>query len=113
MAIFTSSVLRRAVAGAATFLIGFSGVAAAQDAYPNQPIRLIVPFAPGGSTDLVGRLIAEYVGRNLGQTIVVENKGGAGGALGAEQIARSKPDGYTQAWRPSAPMVRTRPFIQT
>lgn len=95
MAMFTSSVLRRAVAGAATFLIGFSGVAAAQDAYPNQPIRLIVPFAPGGSTDLVGRLIAEYVGRNLGQTIVVENKAGAGGAIGAEQIARSKPDGYT------------------
>lgn len=95
MSVFTSRFLRRAAAGAATFLIGCTGAAVAQDAYPTHPIRLIVPFAPGGSTDLVGRLIAEYVGKNLGQTIVVENKAGAGGALGAEQIARAKPDGYT------------------
>ncbi len=96
MSLFTSQFLRRAVAGAATFLIGCTGAAVAQDAYyPSAPIRLIVPFAPGGSTDLVGRLIAEYLGKNLGQSVVVENKGGAGGALGAEQIARSKADGYT------------------
>lgn len=95
MSLFTSKLLRRAVAGAATFLIGCTGAAVAQDAYPSAPIRLIVPFAPGGSTDLVGRLIAEYLGKNLGQSVVVENKGGAGGSLGAEQIARAKPDGYT------------------
>jgi len=95
MSVFTSKLLRRAMAGAATFLIGCTGAAVAQDAYPSQPIRLIVPFAPGGSTDLVGRLIAEYIGKQLGQTVVVENKAGAGGAVGAEQIARAKPDGYT------------------
>lgn len=95
MSVFTTKTLRRAMAGAATFLIGSTGVAVAQDTYPSHPIRLIVPFAPGGSTDLVGRLIAESVGKELGQTIVVENKAGAGGALGAEQIARAKPDGYT------------------
>lgn len=95
MSVFTSKILRRAVAGATTVLMACTGVAVAQDAYPTGPVRLIVPFAPGGSTDLVGRLIAEYLSKNMGQSVVVENKGGAGGALGAEQIARAKPDGYT------------------
>lgn len=94
---FSSSLLRRALAGAATFLIGCTaaGTALAADNYPSKPVRLIIPFAPGGSTDLVGRMIAEYVGRELGQTVVVENKGGAGGAVGAEFVARAEPDGYT------------------
>ena len=92
---FTAKLIRRVVAASATtVLLGCAGLANAAD-YPSHTVRLIVPFAAGGSTDLVGRLIAEYVGRELGQTIVVENKGGAGGALGAEQIARSVPDGYT------------------
>src|SRR5690554_1428664 len=95
MSVFTSKILGRAVAATATFLIGCTSVAVAQENYPSSPIRLVVPFAPGGSTDLVGRLIAEYLSKNLGQSVVVENKGGAGGALGAEHIARSKPDGYT------------------
>lgn len=94
MSMLVSKIVRQAAAGAATFLIGSTG-ALAQGDYPSHPIRLIVPFAPGGSTDLVGRLIAEYVGRDLGQPMVVENKAGAGGALGAEQLARAKPDGYT------------------
>lgn len=93
-ALLTAKLVRRALAGAATALIACTGTAVAAD-YPARPIRMIVPFAPGGSTDLVGRLIAEYVGRELGQSIVVENKGGAGGAVGAEHIARSVPDGYT------------------
>jgi tripartite-type tricarboxylate transporter receptor subunit TctC len=93
-ALFTAKIVRRALAGAATALIAGAGTAVAAD-YPARPIRMIVPFAPGGSTDLVGRLIAEFVGRELGQSIVVENKGGAGGAVGAELIARSVPDGYT------------------
>jgi tripartite-type tricarboxylate transporter receptor subunit TctC len=86
--------LRCALAGVATLMVGISGAAAAAN-YPDRPIHLIVPFAPGGSTDLVGRLVAEYVGRELGGTIVVENKAGAGGAVGAEAIARATPDGYT------------------
>lgn len=87
---------RRAVMlGLASALVGAAAPSAMAASYPDRPVHLIVPFAPGGSTDLVGRLIAEYVGRELGGTIVVENKAGAGGAVGAEFIARAKPDGYT------------------
>ncbi|WP_237214964.1 Bug family tripartite tricarboxylate transporter substrate binding protein [Falsiroseomonas oryziterrae] len=69
--------------------------AIAQSWRPARPIRLIVPFAPGGSNDIVGRLIAEAAGQALGQPIVVENRAGAGSMLGAEHVARSAPDGYT------------------
>lgn len=94
---FSVSVMRRTIIGAAAAILGCAatGTVLAADNYPSKPVRLVIPFAPGGSTDLVGRMIAEYVGRELGQTVVVENKGGAGGALGAEYIARAEPDGYT------------------
>ncbi|WP_332815894.1 tripartite tricarboxylate transporter substrate binding protein BugE [Ramlibacter sp.] len=72
-----------------------AGGVQAQANYPSQPIKLIVPFAPGGSTDLAARLIAEYGGRELGQSIVVENKAGAGGSLGMEFVSKARPDGYT------------------
>ncbi|MFC3340246.1 tripartite tricarboxylate transporter substrate binding protein BugE [Paracandidimonas soli] len=79
-------------AGIATAL----GTTAAQAAdYPSQPIRVIVPFAPGGSTDIVARIVTQRMAQELGQTLVVENKGGAGGAIGAAEAARAKPDGYT------------------
>lgn len=71
-----------------------AGAAYAAD-YPAQPIRVIVPFAPGGSTDIVARIVTQRMGQELGQTMVVENKGGAGGAIGASEAARAKPDGYT------------------
>lgn len=71
-----------------------AGPAAAQD-FPTRPVTLVIPFAAGGSTDLVGRLIAERMAAELGQPVVVENKGGAGGNLGAAQVAKASPDGYT------------------
>lgn len=64
-------------------------------AFPDRPIRVIVPFAPGGSTDIVTRIVTSKMSDILGQSIVVENKGGAGGAIGAKEAARAKPDGYT------------------
>ncbi len=67
----------------------------AQSTYPNKTIRLIIPFAPGGGTDIVGRVIANKLGEALGQTVVVENKGGGNGTIGADAVAKSAPDGYT------------------
>ena len=68
--------------------------ASAQD-YPSRPVRFILPFPPGGGTDILGRIISERLAANLGQPVVVENRGGAGGNVGAEAAARSSPDGYT------------------
>ena len=67
----------------------------AQGAWPSRTVRIVVPFAPGGTTDIVGRIIAQQLSAKLGQTFVVENLGGAGGTLGATNAARAAPDGYT------------------
>jgi tripartite-type tricarboxylate transporter receptor subunit TctC len=84
----------RTLIAAAMATLFAAGTAGAQD-FPNRPVTLVIPFSAGGSTDLVGRLIAERMSAELGQPVVVENKGGAGGNLGAAQVAKATPDGYT------------------
>ena len=84
-----------ALASALTLAITFTSGAAFAQAYPNKVVKLQVPFAPGGTTDIIGRTIAEPLGKAIGQTVVVENKAGGGGVVGATEIARATPDGYT------------------
>ena len=76
-------------------LTAFAVPALAQAPWPGKPIKLVVPYAPGGSTDVVGRVIAEYLGQRLGQNIVVENRPGKGATIGTSQVAKAAPDGYT------------------
>jgi tripartite-type tricarboxylate transporter receptor subunit TctC len=79
----------------AILLYGAGVVVLAQSAYPDRPVRLLVPFAPGGGTDIVGRVVAQHMSNVLGQSVVVDNRPGAGGSLGEEMMARATPDGYT------------------
>jgi tripartite-type tricarboxylate transporter receptor subunit TctC len=85
------SLLRIALLGC----LAMAGTAAAQESFPARPVNLVVPFPAGGSTDLVARVIAERMTQELGQQVVVENKGGAGGNLGSASVAKADPDGYT------------------
>jgi len=84
---------------------------AAFAAYPERPIRLIVPFAPGGNADIVGRLVAAGMSEALGQTVFVENKAGAGGGVGAMEAARAAPDGYTLFSGSNGPLT-VNPIVQ-
>jgi tripartite-type tricarboxylate transporter receptor subunit TctC len=84
---------KRALLGLAA--VALATPALAQAPYPTRPISMVIPFAAGGPTDTVGRLIAQAMGAELGQTVVVENVGGAGGTLGAQRVAQARPDGYT------------------
>ncbi|MCL4764597.1 MAG: tripartite tricarboxylate transporter substrate binding protein BugD [Hyphomicrobiaceae bacterium] len=81
-------------AAAAAAVLAVPAIALAQD-YPTKPITMVVPFAAGGPTDTVARLLGEHMGRTLGQQIVVENVAGAGGTTGTERVSKAEPDGYT------------------
>jgi tripartite-type tricarboxylate transporter receptor subunit TctC len=79
----------------AAFVLSFAGLVAAQAPYPAKPITMIVPFPPGGLADIVARPVAEAMSRDLGQSVVIENKSGAGGGIGMGLAAKAPPDGYT------------------
>ncbi|MFM8547090.1 MAG: Bug family tripartite tricarboxylate transporter substrate binding protein [Betaproteobacteria bacterium] len=89
--------LRRTLLGLAAALppLSVTGLASAQTAWPSRPLRMVIPFPPGGPTDAFARLYATALGQQLGQPVVLENKAGASGAVGALEVRRSAPDGYT------------------
>lgn len=80
---------------AATLAVAGMGSALAADTYPDKPLTMIVPFSAGGTTDILARIVGQALGQELGQTIIIENKPGAGGNIGAQQASRAKADGYT------------------
>ena len=88
---------RRGVLAAALMAAHWTmgGAAWAQGVWPNKPVRIVVPFAPGGTTDLLARAVAPELSRALGQQFVVDNRAGAGGNVGADIVAKSPADGYT------------------
>src|SRR3954466_7478731 len=88
----THPIRRRSFTAAALAVLP---LAAASQSYPARPVRIVVPFPPGGSTDLLARRLGEKLATGLGQPFVVENKPGAGGTTGADSVAKAAPDGYT------------------
>jgi tripartite-type tricarboxylate transporter receptor subunit TctC len=89
------SVRARSFAACVAAIVATMAAHARAGDYPTHPIKMVVPYAAGGPTDLLGRLVADFLSKDLKQTVIVENKAGAQGAIGAEMVARSEPDGYT------------------
>src|SRR5689334_15358755 len=85
--------------------------ARAQAAYPDRPVRLVIPYGPGGTTDLFGHLLANRMSERLGQRVVAENKAGAGGSLAGAMVANAKPDGYTLLIGSNGPLT-VNPLLQ-
>ena len=86
--------------------------ARAQGAFPNKPIRIVVPYPAGGQTDGIARVYGEYLGRKLGQSVVVDNKGGAGGTIGCVEVKRAAPDGYTILCTISSSLIQNRVTVK-
>ncbi|GAA0842847.1 tripartite tricarboxylate transporter substrate binding protein [Cupriavidus pauculus] len=87
--------MKSLLCGAAALAMSFASVAGAADAYPTKPVTLIVPWAAGGSTDILARVLSEHLTKALGQPVIVDNKPGASGNIGSAMVARAQPDGYT------------------
>ena len=86
-------------------VIGSAWLPAQAQSYPSKPIRYVVPFPPGGTTDIISRLIAQKLTESLGQPVIVENKAGAGGVVGTDSVAKAVPDGYTILMGASGPIA--------
>src|SRR6185436_10797731 len=93
---------RRSFVALASAATAFAASARAQGTYPDKPITMVVPAPPGGGTDLVARLYSDLLGQELGQQVLVDNKGGGNGNIGTALVARAKPDGYTLLMQYSA-----------
>ncbi len=87
--------VRSILMAAASLVLALASPAFAQSDYPNRPVRLIIPFPPGGSNDVVGRMIGDQLSKQLGKQVVIDNRGGAGGVIGTELAGKAAPDGYT------------------
>jgi tripartite-type tricarboxylate transporter receptor subunit TctC len=105
----SSGVITKALVAAV--LLSFAGSAAAQQEYPNRPVRFISPFAPGGGTDTVARVLAPPLSRALGQNVIVENRAGASTVIGTEAVARAPADGYTILIM--SPSYTVNPFVRS
>ncbi|MBC7377067.1 MAG: ABC transporter substrate-binding protein, partial [Burkholderiaceae bacterium] len=93
------------LAAAAAALGGLPRTARAQAAWPSRTVKIIVPFSAGSGTDILARIVADYLGKSLGQAFVVDNRQGADGILGTDMITKAAPDGYTLGFIPSSPIV--------
>jgi len=92
---------RFALACVAASIVAFAALPAKAQPYPNRPVKMIVPFAPGGATDIIARTVAQKLGDRLGQSVVIENKPGAGTTIGNAEVAKARPDGYTLLFAPT------------
>ena len=104
---------QRTLGFAFALLSALAGTAGAQQAYPSKPIRIIVPYAPGGATDIMGRVVSQRLAEILGQPIVIENKPGANTAIGADLVAKSPADGYTLMFTNDATFVLNPALMPT
>ena len=93
-------------------LLAVTSVHASADAWPSKPIRAVIPFGPGSAVDVVPRLVFDQLSKQLGQTIVVESRGGAGGTIGTAAVAKADPDGYTMLVHSSAHTIAPRSFLR-